>query len=299
MKNPWKKLSKINPQREEGNRQISNNVYQKLMKANLTGADYKVILCIIHFTWGFKKVSDTISVNQMIYTTKLSDRMIRKTIKKLKERRIIHYQPSKLRLNCGSVLNEYLFNKHYDTWGEGGCTTVQGLNQEVVKPELDGKLRLNCGSDTKEIITKEIITKENNIRLLYFFLLVKKSNKFDEFWRIYPPRNGKKLLKGDAEEFFLEKIKDEDIELVLQAARNYATSRAVTDEIGIRDAIRFLRKEYWQEWIEPEKPKKEKGQKKNSSREEEFVKLREKYGEKTGPEYENVIDISESEFNEI
>ena len=80
-----------------------------------------------------------------------------------------------------------------------------------------------------------------------------KKTQFDGFWNIYPDRNGKKLYKAEAEEFFLKKIKDEDIPEVLQAARNYAVSQNVTDGIGIKDAIRFLKKNYWREWITPEK----------------------------------------------
>lgn len=73
----------------------------------------------------------------------------------------------------------------------------------------------------------------------------------EEFWPLYPARDGKKLLKKDARQFFLTKIKDVEVSLVLQAAGNYAVSKAATDGFA-KDAIRFLQKEFWRDWIEPE-----------------------------------------------
>ena len=115
MHNPWKKESKINPQRERGNRQISNEVYQALILTDLSASQYKICLFIIDKTWGFNKAFDTISATQFQKATGLSERMVRKVTRSLKERRLICYEPSE-RVNSGSPFNQYLFNKHYDTW---------------------------------------------------------------------------------------------------------------------------------------------------------------------------------------
>ena len=121
MQNPWKKDSKINPQRERGNRQISNGVYKALVFADLTAAEYKICLFIIDKTWGFNKCFDTISAWQFQEATGLSERMVRKVISRLRERRIIYYMPSE-RVKRGSPFNQFLFNKHYDTWIVQGKT---------------------------------------------------------------------------------------------------------------------------------------------------------------------------------
>lgn len=121
MVNPWKKLSKINPQREGGNRQISNPVYGALIRARLTASEYKICLFVIDKTWGFNKHYDTISTRQFEEATKLSERMVRKVTRDLKLKRMIYFEPSK-RVQRGSPFNQYLFNKHYDTWlGKGTC----------------------------------------------------------------------------------------------------------------------------------------------------------------------------------
>lgn len=115
MVNPWKNLSKINPQRESGNRQICNCVYQALIRAGLTASEYKVCLFVIDKTWGFNKNFDTIVVQQFQEATGLSERMVRKVTHDLRSKRIVYFEPSK-RVHRGSPFNQYLFNKHYDTW---------------------------------------------------------------------------------------------------------------------------------------------------------------------------------------
>jgi phage replication O-like protein O len=90
------------------------------MQADLTGAEFRIILAIIDKTWGFKKVSASISVPAIMESTGLKERTVRDSILNLKSRRIIHYEPG-TRVQKGAPLNEFLFNKHYDTWTQQGC----------------------------------------------------------------------------------------------------------------------------------------------------------------------------------
>jgi hypothetical protein len=79
--------------------------------------------------------------------------------------------------------------------------------------------------------------------------------EFEEFWKCYPARNGKRLGKQEA----LRKWKTfnaEDCGQILLAVRNYASSKLVLDGIGIKDPHRWLRNgkgdEPWRDWLEPE-----------------------------------------------
>src|SRR4029077_4323962 len=83
--------------------------------------------------------------------------------------------------------------------------------------------------------------------------------EFDEFWKGYPKRNGKRLGKPEA----LKKWKSlnvEDRKQVLVAVQHYARSEMVVKGIGIKDPHRWLRSgkddEPWRDWIEPEQPSK-------------------------------------------
>jgi len=150
MKNPWKRYSKISPQREDGNTQINKDILEALIKFNLNASDYKIILFIIRKTYGFNKTSDAISISQFQKATNLSNRMINIGIKKLKKHRLIFYQPSSIGVKQGSPINEFLFNKHHDTWLPIRVKRSSG-------GEILCKRRVKRSSDTKDIITKDIM----------------------------------------------------------------------------------------------------------------------------------------------
>ena len=115
MLNPYQNESSINPQREDGHRQLANDVYRAIMFAPLNGSEIKVILCIISKTWGYNKKIDVISKSQIAAETGLSQSSVGKAIRSLRDKHIIFYRPSGTYAN-GSPLNEFGFNKHYDTW---------------------------------------------------------------------------------------------------------------------------------------------------------------------------------------
>lgn len=117
IKNPYKSLSKISPQLEKwrGDRRLANDVYHALILARLTGVKYQICLLIIEKTWGFGKMSDTISASQFVEVCGCSERQIWNALKELKECRIIHYEAGE-KGGRGSPQNKYLFNKYYDTW---------------------------------------------------------------------------------------------------------------------------------------------------------------------------------------
>jgi hypothetical protein len=74
--------------------------------------------------------------------------------------------------------------------------------------------------------------------------------RFEEFWKVYPPRNGKKLEKATARRLFL-KLTPEDQTLCIAAARAYA-KYCKDGEEKPRNAHRFIAGEdgeYWREHI--------------------------------------------------
>ena len=114
MQNPYRALSKVNPQKEGHHREIATDVFHALMAARLSGGDYKVVLTVIDRTWGFGKLSAIISLSQLQEATLLSRQGVIKAIHSLDTKHIIAIShtwgtnPKKA--------TEYLFNKHYDTW---------------------------------------------------------------------------------------------------------------------------------------------------------------------------------------
>lgn len=114
MLNPYKKLSKINPQRENGHRRIATDVYIALIGARLSGGELGIVMFIIHKTWGFQKMSDVIAYSQITKALKLTKKSVIDSIKKLEKKRILIVRRKIIRGRLPT--NEYFFNKHYDTW---------------------------------------------------------------------------------------------------------------------------------------------------------------------------------------
>ena len=165
MKNPWKRYSKINPQREDGNLQINRDIIEELISGNFTASEYKIIFFIIRKTYGYNKTSDTISTSQFKKATNLSERMIKLTIKNLKERRVIYYEPSSIMVQRGSPINQFLFNKHYDTWCSIRVQRGSGVKSHVNKGAIPCKTRVQRGSPTIDTNTINNNTIDNNTTL--------------------------------------------------------------------------------------------------------------------------------------
>lgn len=80
--------------------------------------------------------------------------------------------------------------------------------------------------------------------------------RFDAFWRVYPARNGRKLGKHQALTLF-RKLREEQQEDCIRAAGIYAEYCTATLAPGEfrpapRDAVRFLRNDWWMDWLEPQ-----------------------------------------------
>lgn len=75
---------------------------------------------------------------------------------------------------------------------------------------------------------------------------------FEMFWHAYPQRNGKRVGKQTARKLF-KAMKMQDMIQIVQAAKNYAVSERVANGYA-KDPERFLKNEFWKDWLEPEEP---------------------------------------------
>jgi hypothetical protein len=79
---------------------------------------------------------------------------------------------------------------------------------------------------------------------------VKYNESFEKFWSVYPKRNGKKVGKPTAFDLFC-KFPETDWPIIIQCAQNYSTSSNARNNYA-KDPERFLKKDYWREWVEAE-----------------------------------------------
>lgn len=136
-------------------------------------------------------------------------------------------------------------NSNYDMWKEklALLLTEKLLTKKLTTVSKEAKKRLQkCYPQKKKENTKEIYAPF-----------------FEEFWKNYPARNGKKIGKDTTFDYFCD-LKPCEVLVCIQAAKNYADSEMVSDGIGIKDPQRFLisgrgkqKTQFWREWVEPEK----------------------------------------------
>jgi hypothetical protein len=136
---------------------------------------------------------------------------------------------------------EFLTNKSTKTGRQ-----IKILKWEVYQKkdeETDKQLTKNRQRTDKELTTNKNNKNVKNYNNIY-------TDFFKKFWEIYPKRNGKKVGKKETWEYFKDKIKEEDLENLMVATRNYANSKIAKDNYA-KDPVRFLKKDYWRDWIEP------------------------------------------------
>jgi DNA-binding MarR family transcriptional regulator len=121
LKNPYRKLSKVNLTMERKNyRWIESSVLKTLMSSGITGSEWSVLFYIIHRTRGYRlskimkllyKPVEPIKIKEIQEWTELSTPNIYRTLKSLMKKRLIY--------QVGQTKDNYYtlgVNFRYDTW---------------------------------------------------------------------------------------------------------------------------------------------------------------------------------------
>jgi len=176
LENPYRALSKINPQKEGHHREIANDVFDALISARLSGGEYQVVLSIIERSWGHQFHSKVISLGHFQKATNLSRQGAIDAVYSLEKKRIITTQRN------GTKGTEYLFNKHYDTWltsqpqftsepklvkqsrlVDGGALVKQSLPDWSSRVDQTGQVELTSTSQVPEPSTEPDIESNRKI----------------------------------------------------------------------------------------------------------------------------------------
>lgn len=157
--------------------------------------------------------------------------------------RLIAFIMLELQIKKPVPLNkEYLKRKGFDLKSRPISLTVQMLHNFVTVVTQEKSCR---------VVEK---SREENIKKRREEI----EKVFESFWNLYPSRNGKKLEKGVCLKMFMDLNKD-DIPEILEAVKNYSISSQIQAGFGIKDPKRFIRNDFWKEWIVPESVASEKG----------------------------------------
>lgn len=100
-----------NPQLEKGYTRIANEILMAIMKINLNGTQFRIILAILRFTYGFQRKEFEVSISQLAKHVKSNRAQIARELDALIDRKII------LVVGTGKRGARILaFNKNYSEW---------------------------------------------------------------------------------------------------------------------------------------------------------------------------------------
>lgn len=146
------------PQLERGHTRVANEILEKIVKTNLNGTQFRIVICIWRFTYGFQRKIHEISISQIANYINASKSQIARELEVLIERKIIKVVGIGKR---GARILE--FNKNYDEWD--------------LKKKKEPSITKKIEKKTVKQSQKKKVYDENNTyykMALYFYGLVSK-----------------------------------------------------------------------------------------------------------------------------
>lgn len=230
-----------NPQCENGYTRIANELFDILLRTEMSGHCFRLCLLIIRKTYGFGKTEDSISLSQMMNISGLSKTRCSQIINILQLRKIITVTE-----NRNGIIKKYRFNKDFESW----TTVTEKCNgYRKVKYTVTEKcnIPLQKSVTTIDNITKEIITKEKQ------HIVFANENLFEELWKAYPNKDGKK----ESVRHFRASVKTEkDVCEIKKALLNYINCDTVKRGYIKKGSTWFNNWRDWIEYVEIIKPNK-------------------------------------------
>lgn len=111
--------------------------------------------------------------------------------------------------------------------------------KETINRQINNQTNRQSTGNQQAINSKQEVKKERSIIYPPFF---------EDFWKAYPKRNGNKVGKAKTLKLFVHLLNG-DRELIIKAAENYAASKTAKEGFA-KDPERFLKDDYWKDWIE-------------------------------------------------
>ena len=102
----------VSPQIDNGYMRIANEIVEAIMQAGLNGTQFRIVLAVLRYTYGFNRKSHNISLAFLADVTNTNKQQVGRELKKLIDMRVIT-EVSKPGFKSTRVLE---FNKNYRQW---------------------------------------------------------------------------------------------------------------------------------------------------------------------------------------
>lgn len=118
-----------NPQIEQGHTRVANEILEKIMQTNLNGTQFRIVMAIWRYTYGFRRKEHELSISFLAKAINASRSQIDRELAILIERKIISI--IKVGSRGARVMS---FNKNYEEWSDRSPSGVQSP-PSINKPE--------------------------------------------------------------------------------------------------------------------------------------------------------------------
>jgi phage replication O-like protein O len=132
-----------NPQKENGYTPIANEILEHLMKIKLNGTQFRIIMAVWRYTYGFSRKEYTLSESFLAKSIRTSRQSIGRELKFLFSQRIlIVITPS----SCISTAI-IAFNKNYDEWEQvsNNTTGIESDKRGSIESDAGGSIESDAG----------------------------------------------------------------------------------------------------------------------------------------------------------
>lgn len=151
------------PQLKDGYTRIANEILEIIYGTNFNATQFKIILCIIRYTYGFNRKSHEISVTFLSNATGISKRYISSELKKLIDNKVITIVKS----HSDTSSRILMFNKKYTEW-QGYKTIIPQMNNTSPGEELvsttDEELFIRGDEGLFSTAGEELFTQERQYK---------------------------------------------------------------------------------------------------------------------------------------
>ena len=141
------------PQIENGFTRIANELMEAVYSTGFNGTQFKIILCIIRYTYGFKRKSHELSVGFISKATGVSRQYVSSELSRLIENKVV----TVVQEHTDTASRILALNKNYIQW----C--ISRTSNQQVKNTSTGELEQHTTDE--ELITttdEELFTQERN-----------------------------------------------------------------------------------------------------------------------------------------
>lgn len=117
-----------NPQLNNGHTRIANEIFEEIMKTNLNGTQFRLVLAIWRYTYGFQRKTNEMSISFLSKIIDAGRSQVDRELTALIDRNIV------VVIEIGSKGARVMgFNKNYKEWGDK-APTKKAVSEIVQKP---------------------------------------------------------------------------------------------------------------------------------------------------------------------